>query len=161
MTTLWMIEDLEPFPDTPAVGELCEPTTYWSTPDAMELPADVVRDVEATVDEVTIDGRTERVARFESGFTTMIPDYIDVIGEATLAGCLVWDRYLWTNYHTKPVGQVLVTERVSMLRRTARTPSKHPGWYTVEHVGPVTLHRGDTVPEGFDIVSYALSVTLV
>jgi len=115
-------------------------------------------DVDAIVDEVTIDGRTERVARLGSGFTTMISDYIDVIGETTLNGCLVWDRYLWSDFRTVPSGQLLVTGRASLLRRAVLTSTTYPAVYSVDYEGPITLHHGSTVPEGSGIVSLALSV---
>jgi len=97
---------------------------------------------------VTIDGRTERIAHLGRGFTTMVPDYIDVTGQTPLTGCPVWDRNLWLNFRTEPSGQVLVTERASLLRRAARTPTTYPGVYSVDHQGPSILHRGGTVPLG-------------
>ncbi|MFM1723079.1 hypothetical protein ABEU20_001640 [Rhodococcus sp. PAM 2766] len=126
----------------------------------MELPAEMVSDVNAIVDEVTIDGRTERIAHLGRGFTTMVPDYIDVTGQTPLTGCLVWDRNLWLNFRTEPSGQVLVTERASLLRRAARTPTTYPGVYSVDHQGPSILHRGGTVPAGFGVVARALSALL-
>ncbi|AEF40766.1 hypothetical protein AS9A_2319 [Hoyosella subflava DQS3-9A1] len=156
-----MIEDLEPFPDAPQVGEVSEPSTYWATPEMLEVPHELICEVSAQVEEVTIHGRTERVAHLGNGFTTMIPEGIDAMGETTLRGFLVWDRYLWIDYHTKPAGRVLVIERASLCRRANRTSTKHFGWYNVNHVGPARLHRGESVPVNHDVVSYALRVTPV
>ncbi|MBB3037004.1 hypothetical protein [Hoyosella altamirensis] len=99
---LWMIEDLEPFPDAPQVGEVCEPSTYWATPEMRSVPRELTCEVAAQVEEVTIHGRTERVAHLGNGFTTMIPDGIDAVGETTLRGFLVWDRYLWSTTTRSP-----------------------------------------------------------
>lgn len=160
MTMLWMIEDLEPWQDEPAVGDVCEPTTYWATAGAMDLPDDLMREVSARVETVTIDGRLEQIAHLGDGFTTMLPHHLPVTGEVTLKGCLVWDRYLWTDYLTQPTGRALVTDRVPLIQRAVRTPTEYPGWYGVTYEGQKKLHRGSTVPEKCDIVAYALSVTL-
>lgn len=125
------------------------------------LPRDMACDIDAIIDEVTTDGRTECVARLGSGFTTMVPDHIEGIGETTLTGCLVWDRYLWSDFRTEPSGQLLVTERASLLRRAVHTSTTYPGVYSVDYEGPIILHHGSTVPEGFGVVSLASSVTLV
>ncbi|HEY5852871.1 MAG TPA: hypothetical protein VIW24_02170 [Aldersonia sp.] len=84
---LWMIEDLEPFPDAPTVGEVCEPQTYWATPEMLGVPRELVCEVAARVEEVTTVGGVELVAHLGHGFTTMVPRRIDAIGVTTLTGC--------------------------------------------------------------------------
>ncbi|WP_278312454.1 hypothetical protein [Lolliginicoccus levis] len=158
---LWMIEDLEPFPDAPRVGEVCEPSTYWASPGMVEVPDEMICEVTASVEEVTVHGRRERVAHLGEGFTTEIPDGIEALGETTLTGCLVWDRYLWLDYRTQPAGRVLVTERASLYRRAVRVPTGDLGWYSVHHVGPARRLRGERLPESHDVVAHALLVALV
>ena len=160
MTTLWMIEDLEPFPDAPKVGQVCEPTTYWGTPAAINLPAALTSTITARVEETTIDGRTESIAHLGDGFTTMLRPGFGRTGDVKFTGCLIWDRYLWLDYRTVPTGRALVTERALVIQRAIHTPTSYPGWYSVAHEGPKILHRG-TVPDGHDIVAYALAVTLL
>lgn len=118
MTMLWMIEDLEGWPDDPSAGQVCEPTTYWATPATMDLPAELVCEVAARVEEVTVDDRRERVAHLGAGFTTIVPDGVVAAGETTLTGCLVWDRYMWMEVRTVPSGHLRVAERASLLRGT-------------------------------------------
>jgi hypothetical protein len=160
MTTLWMIEDLEFWSDEPAPGQTCEPTTYWAGPGMTECVAELVHEVHARVEEITVDGRVEQLAHLGHGFTTMLPDHLDTVGDATLTGHLVWDRYLWTVYRTQPAGRALVTERHPVIQRAVGTPTEHAGWYSVEYQGPRTVHRHGPVPDGYSIVAYALSMTL-
>ena len=110
MSTLWMLEDMEPWPDEPGVGAVCAPTTFWASPDRMDLPDEVCSEVPARVEVVTTDGRTEWVAHLGNGFTTMMAGG-GLVGDVVLYGCLVWDRYLWLNFRAKPKGSVRVLER--------------------------------------------------
>ncbi|WP_235900394.1 hypothetical protein [Lolliginicoccus suaedae] len=158
---MWMIEDLEPFPDAPCVGEVCEPSTYWATPGILEVPDEMICEITAFVEEVTVRGQTERVAHLGEGFTTMVPESLNAIGETTLAGCLVWDRYLWLDYRTQPTGRVRVAERASLCRRAVRAPTGPPGWHSVRHVGPARRLRGARVSDDYEVVSHALLVSLV
>ncbi|MGV9748305.1 hypothetical protein ACWDTG_25875 [Rhodococcus zopfii] len=96
VTTLWMIEDLEPWPDEPDVGQVCEPATQWIAPDTMDLPTELVRTISAQVEEIETDAGVERRAHLDHGFSTMLPPGLDITGNTTLTGCLFWDRYLWT-----------------------------------------------------------------
>lgn len=66
-TTLWMIEDLEPWPDEPEVGQVCEPATQWITPDTMDLPGELVRTIAARVEELETDAGVERRAHLGTG----------------------------------------------------------------------------------------------
>ncbi|UTM35386.1 hypothetical protein MX572_12335 [Rhodococcus pyridinivorans] len=94
MTTLWMIEDLEPWPDPPAPGQVCEPTTSWITPGASDCIRELARHVPARVEQVTVDDRVELLAHLGHGFTTVLPPQLDTLGDVVLTGHLVWDRYL-------------------------------------------------------------------
>lgn len=160
MTALWMIEDLEWWPDTPEVGQMCEPTTYWATPEMMDMPEVLMCTIAARVEESEFDGRVEAIAHLGQGFTTMLPRDLALTGAVTLTGWLVWDRYLWTDYRTKPTGRVLVTERIPVIQRVVAPATERSGWYTVAYEGPKTLHRSSTIPNDHRIVAYALSVTL-
>lgn len=163
MTTLWMIEDLEPFPDMPQAGDVCEPTTYWTTPERLNLPSEVGCTVSARIEEVAVDGRTERIAYLGCGVSTLLPEYIEGDGDVTLAGCLVWDRYLWMDCRTIPAGKMLVNSRQYLTQRVAgRTPTQHAGWYTENREGLLDL-RADLggMPDNREVVSYALSVSLL
>ncbi|WP_241011279.1 hypothetical protein [Rhodococcus sp. PSBB049] len=123
-TTLWMIEDLEPWLDEPEVGQVCEPATQWITPDTMDLPAELVRTIAARVEELETDAGVERRAHLGHGFSTMLPSGLDVTGDTTVTGCLFWDRYLWTSYRTQPAGRVLVTDRRPVIQRAVGTPTE-------------------------------------
>ncbi|ETT25789.1 hypothetical protein QM787_22190 [Rhodococcus ruber] len=160
MTTLWMIEDLEFWPDEPAPGQVCEPTTYWAGPGMPECVPELVHEVSARVEQITVAGRVEQLAHLGHGFTTMLRDHLDTVGDVTLTGHLVWDRYLWTDYRTRPTGRALVTARRPVIQRAVGTPTEYAGWYSVEYQGPRTVHRDGPVPDGYSIVAYALSVTL-
>ena len=161
MTTLWMIEDLEPWPDEPKVGQVCEPTTYWVTPEMMDLPAELVCTIPARVEAIETGDRVERMAHLHDVFTTMLPAGLDATSDTMLTGCLMWDRYLWTDFRTQPAGRVLVTERVPLIQRSTRSTVEQPGWYTSSYEGPRIMHRASTIPEGHDVVAYALSVRLL
>ncbi|MGB3770464.1 MAG: hypothetical protein WBA00_04920 [Rhodococcus sp. (in: high G+C Gram-positive bacteria)] len=161
MTTIWMIEDLEPFADMPRPGELCRPTTYWATTEYRDIPAEMVYEVAARIEEVPVDGRVERRAHLGSGVTTMVPDGTHLSGNGTLRGCLVWDRYLWLDYRTVPVGELLVNERRYLTRRRAGPLPEKDGWYAVDYEGPMYLCSDlAEQPRDRDVVSYALSVSL-
>ncbi|MCW2298457.1 hypothetical protein [Rhodococcus erythropolis] len=71
MAQLWMLEDLEPWRDTPMPGDTCEPTTYWASPEMLDLPAEVCCEIDARIATVTLDGRTEHIAHLGHGFTTL------------------------------------------------------------------------------------------
>ncbi|MDH6281760.1 hypothetical protein [Prescottella agglutinans] len=160
-TRLWMIEDLEPWPDAPAVGQVCEPTTYWASPDTMELPAELMCTIPARIERIESGDHAERIADLGHGFTTMLPpDVVVTDGEENLTGFLVWDRYLWLDYRNQPTGQALVTERVPLIQRAETTVPAHPGVHSVAYLGPKTMCRG-IIPDGFHVVAYALSVTLL
>lgn len=159
MTTLWMLEDLEPFPDVPSVGDVCEPATYWATPTMMDLPAGIVCEIGARVEETTIAGQQERIAHLPDGFQTMIPTYVDVIGETTLTGCLVWDRYLWMDYRSTPTGRALVLERAALYRRRRR-PMAGRGWSVLDCDGPTMLISDAPSSATHGIVWNALRVRL-
>lgn len=62
-----MLEDLEPWPDLPGPGEVCAPTTYWASPDDMDLPVEVCAEIDARIEAVTVDGRAERIAHLGHG----------------------------------------------------------------------------------------------
>ncbi|WP_138996037.1 hypothetical protein [Rhodococcus zopfii] len=158
-TTLWMIEDLEPWPDEPDVGQVCEPATQWITPDMMDLPTELVRTISARVEEIETDAGVERRAHLGHGFSTMLPPGLDIAGDTTLTGCLLWDRYLWTSYRTQPAGRALVTDRRPVIQRAVGTPTEYAGLYRVEYQGPRIVHRDGPIPDGYSVVAYALAVT--
>ncbi|OBA35469.1 hypothetical protein ACRAJ3_07475 [Rhodococcus pyridinivorans] len=160
MTTLWMIEDLEPWPDPPAPGQVCEPTTSWITPGASDCIRELARHVPARVEQVTVDDRVELLAHLGHGFTTVLPPQLDTLGDVVLTGHLVWDRYLWMLYRIRPHGRARVAERHPVIQRTRRIPTADAGWYGVEYEGPRTVHRFGPIPDGYSIVAYALLVTL-
>ncbi|MEV8194076.1 hypothetical protein AB0P13_18360 [Rhodococcus pyridinivorans] len=69
MTTLWMIEDLEPWPDPPAPGQVCEPTTSWITPGASDCIRELARHVPARVAERhPVIQRTRRIPTADAGW---------------------------------------------------------------------------------------------
>ncbi len=157
-----MIEDLEPWPDAPEVGQVCEPTTYWAASGRMELPTELMCTIPARIERIVSGDHPERTADLGHGFTTMLPRDLAVADSAqNLTGCLVWDRYLWLDYRTEPTGRVLVTERVPVIQRAETAPTAYPDQHSVVYVGPKTLCRGGIVPENFHVVAHALSVTLL
>ncbi|KQU54058.1 hypothetical protein ASG84_23825 [Rhodococcus sp. Leaf278] len=151
MSQLWMLEDMEPWPDEPGVGAVCSPTTYWASPDRMDLPAEVCSDVPARVEAVTVDGRTEWIAHLGDGFTTMMADG-GLVGDVILHGCLVWDRYLWLDFRSKPRGSLRVVDRTGVLvQRRQLIPTRHPGAFSVTYSGVLEYHQRDSVPAGFGV----------
>ncbi|MFE2123535.1 hypothetical protein ACFW9U_23110 [Rhodococcus aetherivorans] len=159
-TTLWMIEDLEPWPNEPEVGQVCDPAIQWITPHMMDLPGELVRTSAARVEELETGNGVERRAHLGHGFSTMLPSGLDVTGDTTLTGCLLWDRYLWTSYRTQPAGRAPVTGRRPVIQRAVGTPIEYAGWYSVGYQGPRTVHRDGPIPDGYSVVAYALAVTL-
>lgn len=146
-----MLQDMEPWPDEPAVGAVFSPTTYWASPEQMELPAEVCSDVFARVEAVTTDGRTEWVAHLGNGFTTMMSDG-SVVGDVMLHGCLVWDRYLWLDFRTRPQGSLRLLDRSGVLaQRENWVATQHPGVFSVTPYGAMEYHRSGSMPEGFGI----------
>jgi hypothetical protein len=138
MTTLFMLDDVERWPDDPTPGVLCSPTTYWLDDAKMGLPREVVSEVVASIIPVQVDGGVERVAHIGDEFTTLLGTGEAPVGEAVLTGCLVWDRYLWTTYRTPPSGQVRVLNFAGcVVQRVTRHPTAHPGWFTPEPYGPL------------------------
>ncbi|MFY2789369.1 hypothetical protein [Rhodococcus sp. MALMAid1271] len=151
MTQLWMLEDREAWPDEPAVGSVFTPTTCWASPDTMDLPAEVCSDVPARVEAVTVAGRTERVAHLGNGFTTMLHDG-DLVGDVMLHGCLVWDRYLWMDFHTRTSGHLRMLDRSGVLaQRMERSPTRHPGSFAVTYHGALKYCQWGSMPEEFGI----------
>ncbi|MCZ4517111.1 hypothetical protein O4220_01190 [Rhodococcus ruber] len=151
MSQLWMLEDMEPWPDEPAVGAVFTPTTYWASPEQMELPAKVCTEVPARVEAVDIDGRTEWVAHVDDGFTTMMGDGA-VVGDVTLHGCLMWDRYLWLDFRSKPRGSLRVLDRAGLLaQRRQLIPTRHLGAFSVTYSGALEYHQRGSIPEGFGV----------
>jgi hypothetical protein len=151
MSTLWMLEDLEPWPDQPVVGAVFSPTTHWASPEQMELPAEVCADVPARVEVVTTDGLTERVAHLGNGFTTMMGDQ-DLMGDVMLHGCLVWDRYLWLDFRTRPRGTLRMLDRAGFLaQRKKLVATRHTGAFSVTYDGEFEYHQRDSMPEGLGV----------
>ncbi|NIL92415.1 hypothetical protein RhoFasSB10_04775 [Rhodococcus fascians] len=149
MFQLWMLENMEPWPDEPAVGAVFTPTTYWASPDQMDLPAQMCAEVPARVGTVTVDGLTEWVAHLGNGFTTMMGDG-GLVGDVTLRGCLVWDRYLWLDFRTRPRGTLRIHDRAGLLvQRRELIPTRHPGAFSVTYSGALEFHERDSIPAGF------------
>ncbi|AZG47212.1 hypothetical protein [Gordonia insulae] len=155
-----MLEDLEPWPDHPESGETCAPTTFWASPDTMELPATVCTTLTVRVEARRIGGRIERIAHLGDGFTTVVGAGDGETGEVTLTGCLVWDRYLWIDYRTIPEGSVRITRRGHLVQREVLTPTRHEGWFSVDYSGPVEYRPAGQVERGFGIRWNALTVEL-
>ncbi|MEH6796869.1 MAG: hypothetical protein V7694_22330 [Rhodococcus sp. (in: high G+C Gram-positive bacteria)] len=161
MPTLWMLEDLEPFPDEPVVGAVFTPTTYWASPEQMQLPAEVCTEVPARVEAVDIDGRTERIAHLGNGFTTMMGDG-SVVGDVILHGCLVWDRYLWIDFWARPRGSLRLLDRAGFLvQRQKWNATRHPGAFSVTYEGGLEYHQRGSTPEGFGVRWEASVVEIV
>ena len=146
-----MLEDMEPWPDEPAVGAVFTPTTYWASPDRMDLPAEVCTDVPARVEAVDIDGRTEWIAHLGDGFTTMMSDG-SIVGDVMLHGCLVWDRYLWLDFRTRPRGSACVLDRPGFLaQHEERSPTPHPGMFSVTPYGRMEYLEHGALPMSFGV----------
>ncbi|MFD4784397.1 hypothetical protein ACFWNH_25625 [Rhodococcus qingshengii] len=161
MAQLWMLEDLEPWRDTPMPGDTCEPTTYWASPEMLDLPAEVCCEIDARIATVTIDGRTEHIAHLGNGFTTLIGDDVGAVGKTRLRGCLVWDRYLWTRYRTQPTGRVRVKERPGhLVQHEALLTTIHPGLFNVVFDGPTVYCETSWVPTDFGVRWNTLVVEL-
>ncbi|MDI9893482.1 hypothetical protein QM797_01985 [Rhodococcus sp. IEGM 1381] len=152
---------MEPWPDEPAVGAVCTPTTLWASPDSMDLPAEVCSDVPARVEAVTVDGRTEWVAHLGNGFTTMMGDG-SVVGDVILHGCLVWDRYLWLDFKTRPQGSVRVLDRAGFLAQHEElSPTRHPGMFSVTPYGRMEYREHGSLPMNFGVQWNVLLVETV
>ncbi|WP_241665953.1 hypothetical protein [Prescottella subtropica] len=95
------------------------------------------------------------------GFTVLVPDDVGAVGATTLTGCLMWDRYLWSNYYTQPTGRVQLIERVPLIQHVVHTPTDYPNWYNVTYDGPRTLYRGCAIPDDHHVVAYALRVRIL
>ncbi|MGV9480955.1 hypothetical protein [Gordonia aichiensis] len=161
MDELWMLEDLEYFPDVPEGSGVCTPTTLWVTSDMMDLPDEVCSTVTATIELVDVVGGTERVAHLGNGFTTMIGSQDLVAGETLLTGCLLWDHYLWISFRTQPAGQVRMTRRGSLIQRSIRHATRHPGVFGVSYEGPLEYRdASDGVDIGYEIRWRASTVAL-
>ncbi|CCQ14314.1 putative uncharacterized protein [Rhodococcus sp. AW25M09] len=161
MSQLWMLEDMEPWPDEPAVGAVFTPTTSWASPDTMDLPAEVCSDVPARVEAVTTGGRTEWVAHLGDGFTTMMSDG-SVVGDVMLHGCLMWDRYLWMDFRTRPQGSLRVLDRPGVLaQHQVLTPTRHPGAFSVTYDGAMDYYQWGSMPGEFGIQWKASVVEIV
>jgi hypothetical protein len=159
---MWMLEYLEPWPDAPRPGDVCEPTTFWASHEDMDLPAEVCTVTEAFVETVTSDGTSERIAHLGRGFTTVLSGNADITGHLTLRGCLVWDRYLWTDYHTRPKGRLRVLDRAGhLVQHENLKTTKHAGVLAVSSDGPLKFLPGNQVEPGFGVRWNALSVELV
>ncbi len=130
-----------------------EPTTFWAFPDVMELPPEVCTEIPARIEEVSVGGRTERIAHLGHGFTTIVVvDHDDLVGDVTLRGCLVWDRYLWMEYRTRLQGRLRLVERRGHLAvREDLAPTAHAGMFSVTPSGPVTYFRSGEIPEHFGV----------
>lgn len=161
MAQLWMLEDLEPWRDTPMPGDTCEPTTYWASPEMLDLPAEVCCEIDARIATVTIDGRTEHIAHLGHGFTTLIGDDVGSVGEVRLRGCLVWDRYLWTQYRTQPTGRVRVKARPGhLVRHETLLTTIHSSLFNVVFDGPTVYCETGQVPTNFGVRWNTLVVEL-
>ena len=142
MSQLWLLEDLEPFPDSPEPGDVFAPTTYWVDAatgiiEHQPVPVSVCSYVPATVRRSDGSGdQIEWVAELGGGFTTLLRgDHTP--GRTLLHGCLMWDRYLWLDYRTSPSGHLRLLDRAGHLtQRRHLTPTLHPGWFDVRYVGP-------------------------
>ena len=163
MTHLWLLEDLEPFPDQPKPGDLFTPTTFWvdthnAILDNQPLPAAVCSHVPAVIRQVTSNGPAEWVADLGDGFTTMLPgDH--TAGEAILHGCLMWDRYLWLTYHTQPTGQLRLINRAGhIIQHRHHTPTPQTGWFAIHYSGPPHYAPAGDIPAEHDIRFNTLTV---
>ncbi|OZC79719.1 hypothetical protein CH251_00010 [Rhodococcus sp. 06-462-5] len=161
MPHLWMLEDMEPWPDEPVVGAVFSPTTYWASPEQMELPPEVCAEVPARVEAVDIDGRTEWIAHLGNGFTAMMSDG-SMVGDVMLHGCLVWDRYLWLDFRTRPRGSVRVLDRPGFLaQHEERTATPHPGMFSVTPYGRMEYRENGSLPTSFGVQRNVLLVETI
>ena len=157
---LWMLEDLEPWPDAPESGGICSPTTLWITPDTMELPDEVCVTITARVEALVVGGRVERVAHIGHGVTTIVGSGDGDTGDVELTGCLLWDHYLWMDFHTEPTGQLRMTRRGSLIQRAISHPTRNPHWFSVTYEGPIEYWAAPRVKPGYDIRWRASTVSL-
>ncbi|MBY6365668.1 hypothetical protein [Rhodococcoides corynebacterioides] len=161
MTVLWMLEDLEWWPNAPEPRDVFSPTTYWASPEEMDLPPEVVTETPVTVEEVHMDGYTERIAHLGNGFTTLLGKGGGPTGVTMLTGCLVWDHYLWTEYRTTPTGNVrLVERRGGIVQRVTRDETTHPGVFSIHPSGPTKYQIGEA-DDGYEFCWHASMVELV
>lgn len=161
MTELWLLEDLEPFPDRPVVGDDFAPTTFWLDAESeiyeSPIPAEICTRVTARVDARRDGDHIEWVADL-GGFQTMLPGAHEP-GVVELHGCLFWDRYLFLNYRPEPTGSVrLVSRSDCLVQRRRLIPTRHPGWFTPEYSGSLRLVDGSAVPDDHGLRLRALQV---
>ena len=150
MTALFMLDDMEPWPDDPAPGVLCTPTTYWASPPEFGLPSEVTSEIDASIVAVDTDQGVERIAHLGSGFTTLVGTGNAPTGVTVLTGCLVWDRYLWMDYRTPPTGRIRVLDLAGyVVQQVRRLAKAHPGWTVPEPQGPLEFRR---IYTGTDVV---------
>lgn len=158
-TTLWLLEDREPFGDAPAVGEVFTPTTRWVDAHQESIPPELCSDMPARIKAHDIGGRMEWVAHLTGGFTTLLSGDRHSEGDHVLHGCLLWDRYLWIDVATTPVGALRLVERAGLVfQRTQLVASRHPGVYTPHHDGPMLYTSASTVTRDYWIHYSALRV---
>ncbi|WCB39464.1 hypothetical protein [Gordonia polyisoprenivorans] len=153
------MEDLEPFPDRPEPGDVFTPGTFWiNTTDSIvgneRLPHAICAHVTArvTASSAAGEGRSEWVADLGGGCTTMLRgDHAP--GDNTLHGCLMWDRYLWTDYRTEPTGRLLLVSRAGFItQRCAHIPTQRSGWFVSDHNGPLLyIPTDDDIPDSHDV----------
>ena len=144
-----MLDDEEWWPDDPRPGALCFPTTYWADESEMGLPGEVVSEVAVSIAAVEVDGGVERIAHLGDGFTTLLGAGVGPVGDATLTGCLVWDRYLWTGFRTPPTGRVRVLDFAGfVVQQVTRHATAHPGWSSPEPHGPLQYRSAGNVESG-------------
>lgn len=161
MPTLWMLEDTEPWPDEPAVGEVCRPTTFWASPERMDLPAEVCTDVPARIEGVTVDGRTERVAHLGDGLTTVVNDD-EPLGDVMLHGALLWDRYLWSVSRMATQGSVRVLDRPGFLGQyEEREATRYAEVFSVTPLGQMKYYERGFLSESYGIQWKVLLVETV
>ncbi|MGZ8179539.1 hypothetical protein ACXVUM_16545 [Williamsia sp. SKLECPSW1] len=167
MSKLWLLEDLEPFPDRPDPGEVFAPTTYWvdATADIIDrqpVPAAVCSHIPATIRPVEVGSdQLEWVADLGGGFTTLLHgDHI--AGDTVLCGCLMWDRYLWVDFRTQPTGHLRLLDRAGHVTQHRHlSPTTHLGWFDVHYDGPPTYASTGDVPSEYEIRLNALEVAVL
>lgn len=118
---------------------------------------------EAYVGTVTVAGHAERIAHLGKGFTTVLSGNAGATGHVTLRGCLIWDRYLWTEYQAQPKRFLRLMERVGhLVQHEAFNATKHAGVFAVSSESPMKLLRRNHVrARGFVIHWNVLTVELV
>lgn len=165
MTDLWLLEDLEPFPDRPDEGDVFTPTTYWVDAadriiDRQPLPTSVCSRIPATVRRIDTGDRVEWVADLGGGFTTLLHgDH--TAGDTVLHGCLMWDRYLWLDFRTEPTGHLTLLARaghVTQHRQLVKTV--HPGWFDIRYDGPLSYFTFGNVPHDHETRFNVLKVAV-